>query len=61
LRRHEDGFVDWVVVVEGYDAPALGTSVKQLLSADSLEQHGATQVSGFTGYHLQHLMCAEDL
>ena len=61
LRRHEDGFVDWVIVVEGYDATALGTSVKQLLSADSLEQHGATQVSGFTGYQLQHLMCAEDL
>jgi hypothetical protein len=61
LRRHEDGFVDWVVVVEGYDAPALGTSVQQLLSADSLEQHGATQVAGFTGYQLQHLMCAEDL
>jgi hypothetical protein len=47
--------------VEGYDAPALGTSVQQLLSADSLEQHGATQVAGFTGYQLQHLMCAEDL
>jgi hypothetical protein len=61
LRRHEDGFVDWVVVVEGYDATTLGTSVKQLLSADSLEQHGATQVSGFKGYQLQHLMCAEDL
>jgi hypothetical protein len=26
-----------------------------------LEQHGATQVAGFTGYQLQHLMCAEDL
>jgi hypothetical protein len=61
LRRHEDGFVDWVVVVEGYDATALGTSVKQLLSANSLEQHGAAQVSGFAGYQLQHLMCAEDL
>ena len=61
LRRHQDGFVDWVVVVEGYDATALGTSVKQLLSAVSLEQHGATQVSGFADYQLQHLMCAEDL
>jgi hypothetical protein len=58
LRRHEDGFVDWVVVVEGYDATALGTSVQH---ADSLEQHGATQVAGFTGYQLQHLMCAEEL
>jgi hypothetical protein len=61
LRRHEDGFVDWVVLVEGYDAAALGTSVKQLLSVDSLEQHRATQVSSFPGYQLQHLMCAEDL
>ena len=55
LRRHEDGFVDWVVVVEGYDATALGTSVKQLLCADSLERHGATQVCGFSGYQLQHV------
>jgi hypothetical protein len=49
------------VVVEGYDATRLGQTVKQFISSESLAEHGATNVSGFVGYQLQHMMCAEDV
>ena len=54
LRGANDGEVDWVLLVEGYDAAAVNGVLQKELSADELARHGAA-TGAITGVYVHDL------
>jgi len=54
LRGANDGEVDWVLLVEGYDAAAVNGVLQKELNADELARHGAA-TGAITGVYVHDL------
>jgi hypothetical protein len=61
LRRRQDDFVDWVVLIEGYSASAVRKVGEELLNPGLLAKHGAEETITTDRFVLAHLMSAADV